>query len=182
MVCVKPAFNSKSNKGSSSLANLIASKMEDGDSTAAIRLLISEDKPVYNSEETFIKLKERHPAAANDRAHYKDPLGTSALRVSDREVLKAIRSFPAGSSGGPDGLRPKHIIDLVCCKTAGHELLSALTSFIKMLLDGRCHPDVIPVFDCATEESRRHPTNCSWLYMATHCGQVCQCLRYHKTS
>ena len=145
MVCVKPAFNSKSNKGSSSLANLIASKMEDGDNTAAIRLLISGDKPVYNSEETFIKLKERHPAVAKDRAHYKDPLGTSALLASDKEVLKAIRSFPAGSSGGPDGLRPKHIFDLVCCKTAGHELLSALTSFINMLLDGRCHPDVIPV-------------------------------------
>ena len=58
MVCVKPAFNSKSSKGFSSLANLIASKMEDNDITAAIRLLISEDKPVNNSEETFIKLKE----------------------------------------------------------------------------------------------------------------------------
>ena len=60
------------------------------------------------------------------------------------QVLKAI-SFPAGSSGGLDGLRPKHIIDLVYCKTAGHELLSAFTSFINMLLDGRCHPDVMPV-------------------------------------
>ena len=90
-------------------------------------------------------MKERYPAAANDRAHYKDPLGTSALCVSDKEVLKAIRSFPAGSSGGPDGLRPKHIIDLVCCKTVGHELLSALTCFINMLLDGRCHPDIMPV-------------------------------------
>ena len=145
MVCVKPVFNSKSNKGSSSLANLIASKIEDGDITAAIRLLISKDKAVYNSEETFIKLKERHPAAANDRAHYNDPLGTSALRVSDKEVLKAIKSFPTGSFGGTDGLRPRHIIDLVCCKMAGHELLSALTSFINVLLDGRCHPDVIPV-------------------------------------
>ena len=57
--------------------------MEDGDIIAAIRLLISEDKPVYNSDETCIKLKERHPAAANYRAHYKDPLGTAALHVSD---------------------------------------------------------------------------------------------------
>ena len=80
---MKPAFNSKSNKGSRSLANLKASKMEDGDIIAAIRLLISEDKPVYNSDETCIKLKERHPAAANYRAHYKDPLGTAALHVSD---------------------------------------------------------------------------------------------------
>ena len=144
MVCVKPAFNSKSNKGSSSLANLIASKMEDGDIFAAIGLLISEDKPVYNSEETFIKLNECHPAAANDRAHYKDPLGTSTSRVSDKEVMKAI-SFPAGSSSGPDGLRPKLIIYLVCCKKAGHELPSALIGFINMLLNGRCHPDVMPV-------------------------------------
>ena len=48
--CVKPAFNSKSNKGSSSLANLIASKMEDGNVTAAIRLLI-----VKTSQYTTLK-------------------------------------------------------------------------------------------------------------------------------
>ena len=61
------------------------------------------------------------------------------------EVLKAIRSFPAGSSGGPDGMRPKYILDLVSSKIAGHKFLTAITGFVNMLLDGVCHPDVIPV-------------------------------------
>ena len=34
-----------------SLANLVTNKMEDGDTTAAIRLIFSDEKPVYDSEE-----------------------------------------------------------------------------------------------------------------------------------
>ena len=39
-----------------SLASLIASKMEDGDVSSAIRLLHLEDKPVYNSDDIYQKL------------------------------------------------------------------------------------------------------------------------------
>ena len=60
-------------------------------------------------------------------------------------MILSIRSFPAGSAGGPDGLRPRHLLDLVNCKSAGHKLLSAITMFVNMLLEGKCHPDVIPI-------------------------------------
>jgi len=59
--------------------------------------------------------------------------------------LKAIRSFPAGSSGGPDGIRPQHTADLVNCKEQGCILLSTITSFINSLLDGKCPASVRPV-------------------------------------
>ena len=39
-----------------SLASLIASKMEDGDVSSAIRLLHLEDKPVYNFDDIYQKL------------------------------------------------------------------------------------------------------------------------------
>ena len=57
----------------------------------------------------------------------------------------ALRSFPDGSSGGPDGLRPKHLLDLCNCKATGQSLLTAISSLMNLLLEGKCHPDVIPI-------------------------------------
>ena len=89
-----------------SLAFLIASKMEDGDVSNAIRLLHSEDKPVYDSDDIYQKLTDRHPQIPSSRIPFNDPRYTNALQVSEKDILLALRSFPAGSSGGPDGLRP----------------------------------------------------------------------------
>ena len=55
-------------------------------------------------------------------------------------------TFPAGSAGGPDGLRPQHIRDMLLSREGGSELLSALTAFVNMVLAGRCPKDVAPVF------------------------------------
>ena len=119
--------------------------MEDCDTTAAIRLICSEEKPVYESEEVHVKLTERNPAPNKDRQQFNDANLTAAIQLSEKEILTAICSFPAGSSGGPNGVQPKHILDLVSCKKAGHKLLTAITGFVNMLLDGVCHSDVISV-------------------------------------
>src|SRR6478609_10311348 len=52
-------------------------------------------------------------------------------------VKQAIMKFPSGSAGGPDGLRPQHLKDLL--SSAGNEgpFLQAITDFINMLLEGR---------------------------------------------
>jgi hypothetical protein len=92
-----------------------------------------------------MKLQEKHPAASVRTNPLPDPACTPALQVSEADVLKAIRSFPSGSSGGPDGLRPQHVVDLVGCQESGADLLSAITAFTNMLLDGKCHRDVVPV-------------------------------------
>jgi len=60
-------------------------------------------------------------------------------------VLRAVRSFPAGSAGGPDGVRPQHILEMVNCREVGPELHSALTGFVSCLLHGEIHPLVSPV-------------------------------------
>ena len=80
--------------------------MEDGDVSNAIRLLHSEDKPVYDSDDIYQKLTDRHPQIPSSRIPFNDPRYTNALQVSEKDILLALRSFPAGSSGGPDGLRP----------------------------------------------------------------------------
>jgi hypothetical protein len=65
--------------------------------------------------------------------------------VSEAEVSKAILSFPAGSAGGPDGVRPQHLIELIRCPVAGAQLLTALTAFVNRLLKGQCPLSVRPV-------------------------------------
>jgi len=64
-----------------------------------------------------------------------DPVPTTALVVSEDDVLRAVRSFPCGSSGGPDGLRPQHLADLVNNKECGQTLLASLTAFVNLLLE-----------------------------------------------
>ena len=49
------------------------------------------------------------------------------MSVDEAEVRRAVLSFPPGSAGGPDGLRPQHIRDMLMCQEAGAEILSILT-------------------------------------------------------
>ena len=63
--------------------------------------------------------------------------------MTEAEVAKTIKSFPPGSSGGPDGLRPQHLLDLIKCAESGGELVSAITAFVNLQLRGGCNPDVV---------------------------------------
>ncbi len=60
-------------------------------------------------------------------------------------MKKAINSFPLESSGGPDGLRPQHLSDMLNCNDSGPAILSVTTVFINMLLRGQCPSQVIPI-------------------------------------
>ena len=68
----------------------------------------------------------------------------SVLSVSEVEVRHAVLSFPAGSSGGPDGMRPQHLKDLVLCQESGVDFLTALTGFTNTVLAGLCPKDMSP--------------------------------------
>lgn len=88
----------------------------------------------------------KHPPATLDAAALPDPVPNYNLLVGESDVRKALQSFPAGSSGGPDGLRPQHVKDMVNCREAGTELLTALTAFVNMLLAGQCPRQIAPIF------------------------------------
>lgn len=53
-------------------------------------------------------------------------------------MTSRVRTFPAGSSGGPDGLRPQHIYELCSCAEVGPELITAITGLVNCLLAGIC--------------------------------------------
>ena len=103
----------------------IAAKMEGGNIRATVRLLCSDDHPADFSASTLAQLQDKHPSAPPDRSP--TPYhSTTSLMVDEAEVFRAVRSFPAGSTGGPDGLRPMHLSDLIRCT----EFLTALTAFV----------------------------------------------------
>ncbi len=124
------------------LAMAVRSKLEDGNVRAAVRIICSDEKPALNNDATLNALRQRHPPAAVNRITVPDPSTFDAVHVIEQDVTTAIRSFPAGSAAGPDGLRPQHLLDLITCKEAGQELVSATTSLVNLLLEGRCPPEV----------------------------------------
>ena len=141
-VNTKPRYRPSHFDDSRMLASTIRSKMEDGNIKAAVRIICSEEKPAAYDQATFDALCSRHPPEPIDRCALPNPSSYPALQTTEGEVIKAIRSFPAGSSAGPDGLRPQHLLDLVNCQEAGRALIAAITALINLLLEGRCPPDV----------------------------------------
>ena len=91
------------------------------------------------------KLKEKHPPPSTNRILVPGTGDTFALQVSESEVIKAVPSFPSGSAGGPDGIRPQHIRELATCKESASTFVPALTAFVNCLLTGDCPPEVQPI-------------------------------------
>jgi hypothetical protein len=127
------------------VARQIEAKLADFDIRGAIRILASSEGIAPFSQETFSALKEKHPLATYD-LEYPEPPNTPTLFVESEEVAKAVASFPNGSGGGPDGLRPQHLKDLTTEKTgaAGACLLEALTDVVNHILAGKIPEDILP--------------------------------------
>ena len=123
----------------------VRSKLEDGNIRGGVHIICSDEKPAVSNVATLKALRERHPPALADFAAVPDPSAFSAMSVTKREVSSAIRSFPAGSAGGPDGIRPQHILDLITCKEAGQDLVAAITQLVNLLLEGHCPPSAASI-------------------------------------
>ena len=92
------------------LSQAVAAKLEDGNVRAAVRMLMSDDSPASPSPEYLKALNEKHPAASSTLSDLPAPqLSEHCLSVDENEIRRAALSFPAGSAGGPDGVRPQHI-------------------------------------------------------------------------
>jgi Reverse transcriptase (RNA-dependent DNA polymerase) len=87
-------------------------------------------------------LCDRHPPAPSDRNPPSDPSKVTNVQFTVEDVTSAIRSFPAGSTGGPYGVRPQHLRDLTSNKETGTALITASTAFINLLMQGKCPPSV----------------------------------------
>ena len=130
---------------SASMAAAVRAKIEDGNIRAAARIICSEEKPADENDATLYALQQRHPQAPADRRCPPDPSLFAAVQITEDDITRAIRSFPTGSSAGPDGLRPQHLLDLTSCLEAGRALVTAVTGLINLLLQGQCPPEVATV-------------------------------------
>ena len=136
------------------LAARVAAKLEEGDFRGAIRLASSEDTMADVNNSTCSALQEKPPLPDRDTGELPTSAGSdvSPTQVSAEEVAKAISSFPCGSSGGPDGLRPQHLKDMTgsSAEGGGQLLLQSLTSFINFILSGKVTHSVHHFFFGAT--------------------------------
>ena len=121
-----------------SLGRRVSSKLEEGDLKGAVRLACSEDRLANFSDDTFTALQSKHPAPHPDSSIPSPPMTASNhFVVEEAAVARAMKSFPNGSSGGPDKLRPQHLKDMI--QGFGEEvspLLSSLAAFCSLVLEG----------------------------------------------
>ena len=135
----------RNNDTDATLEAAVRSKIEDGNVKAALRILCSDDRVAPVNDSTVTALRDRHPPAPSDRLPVPDPHSYTPAQVTEEEVAAAIRSFPAGSAGGPDGLRPQHLRDLIANQETGSALLTAITGLVNILLSGKCPPQVAAI-------------------------------------
>ena len=121
------------------LAAAVTSKIEAGNFHAAIWLICSENKPAPFTADTYEALKKKHPPVPDDHREPCDPTGNSrfqVLQVSLEDATRSLKTFPAGSFGGPDGITLRHILDMLAGTSDG-KLISSLTDFVNLLLTGK---------------------------------------------
>ena len=128
-------FRSVATDNDSEAAKRASAKLEEGDVRGAIRILASKDTVAPVNDATVASLRALHPSAPTDLR----PPPTSSvapLHATSLDVRAAIISFPNGSAGGPDGLRPQHLKDLMAGKGQDDPLLDAITQLVNLMLAG----------------------------------------------
>ena len=107
------------------LRRSVESKILDGNISGAVRILTSDDSIAPVTDETMQALRLKHPPANADASFpEKFPISPEFPHVNEGEIWTAIMSFPNGSAGGLDGLKPQHLKDLI--NPAGAEAASKL--------------------------------------------------------
>lgn len=120
------------------------SKIEDGNIKAAIRIIHSAGSPTLDNAQTYQSLCDWHPQAPVDRIPSPDPSTFPAAQFTEEDVITAIRSFPAGSAGGPDGVRHQTLTGPHI--EQGPALATSMTAFIDLLMQSKCPSSVTPIF------------------------------------
>ena len=73
-----------------------------------MRLAVSDDMMASFNEETVAALRQLHPTRVSSSSSTEPEVArVQALTLTESDIAVAIKSFPAGSAGGLDGLRPR---------------------------------------------------------------------------
>ena len=137
------------------LASRVSEKLEKGDFRGAVRLACSEDSVAREGEASIAALKAKHPDPHPDTKCPQPPsveASEAALVMRESDVAWAILSFPKGSAGGPDGLRPQHLQDMTStlAGAGGPMLIRALTAITNLVLTGAILEQIHQLFFSAS--------------------------------
>jgi hypothetical protein len=119
--------------------------MEDGAFGKAVRHLMSDGLLDAADPEVQNKLRDLHPRApeivCTDPLRKPFPFPSEDSSQEQRELTTSLRetllSFPRAAAGGPDGLRPQHLQDVVRVDAGAASLvLAALSTFTRAALAG----------------------------------------------
>ena len=144
----KPPPQPTNEKELQNLAKRISEKIAEGDVRGAARMASSEEKIAPYNEETLAALRSKHPAGPPNICGLVPPFAVSSVEITEAQIRKSIASFPMGSSGGPDGLRPQHLNDLISFSAgdAADETIRALTSLANLVVHGNKRKCIRPLF------------------------------------
>jgi len=122
-------------------------KLADGDIQGAIRLLSRDDLVAPNTQETVDSLLSKHPCHPQPSFFPTVPETVEVDHISVEETIKAIKSFPSGSAGGLDALRPRILKDLLGSYIVDNEdkLLNSLATFLTRILQGDVPSEIRPI-------------------------------------
>jgi len=77
-----------------------------------------------------------------------EPPTDQQFDTTAEQVINSIRHFPISSSGGIDGLRPRHLKDLISfsCGDASTKLISATGKLVNLIRYGKICAEICPIF------------------------------------
>jgi hypothetical protein len=134
--------------------NTLSGLMEDGAFTKAVKHLLSNG--VHDSLDLQVqaKLEALHPKAppisnCPEGCPWPWPTDDEEKAEAAKQLRQVILHFPKGSAGGPSGLRPQHLQDVLRMDLGASAIvLSAIMNFLHLSLDGGLPPQAAP-FLCA---------------------------------
>ena len=94
------------------------------------------------------------PVLSNFSTPSPPPETPEPFYVSEVEVARDIRSFPPRSSGGPNGLCPQYLKDMLLSELSDSShspLLSTLAAFASLVLEGQTPPTMRHFIDSIHE-------------------------------
>ncbi|XP_026458438.1 uncharacterized protein LOC113358943 [Papaver somniferum] len=104
-------------------------------------LLCWKEQAALSSPDTLFELQQKHPPARLPHIPA-EGVAATALSVSIKDVLLALKNFPEGTSCGRDGLRAQHLLDVMSGAGASvaDELLVSITGVVNLWMAGKCPP------------------------------------------
>ena len=98
---------------------------------------LSQLPPTTPSATSLAQLEALHPVAPS--LPPLSPPASSAPEVSRAHILRALRSFPRGSAGGRDGMRPQFLLDMLRRTAAPirNRTLDYIADLVALMIQGR---------------------------------------------